>query len=167
MVDLIRRVIWAPREGPQKALVDCLFREIFFGGARGGGWTDGVLGKYAIKAALYGSAFNALFCRRELPMLDDGIECSKEIYGKRSSTMKRRSMTSLPRLRSSSLDDEGPTFPDQGLLRDSRPSRRCPRFSACNKSPVAGLNQSKRARVGNARLISTECCVVLGRRPKI
>lgn len=37
MVDLIRRVIWAPREGPQIALVDCLFREIFFGGARGGG----------------------------------------------------------------------------------------------------------------------------------
>ncbi|MFJ6328111.1 MULTISPECIES: terminase [unclassified Rhizobium] len=82
MVDLTRRVIWAPQEGPQKALVDCPFREIFFGGARGGGKTDGVLGKYAIKAAMYGSAFNALFCRRELPMLDDAIERSKEIYGK-------------------------------------------------------------------------------------
>ncbi|MEF0939622.1 terminase [Rhizobium sp. BR 362] len=82
MVDLTRRVVWAPQEGPQKALVDCPFREIFFGGARGGGKTDGVLGKYAIKAAMYGSAFNALFCRRELPMLDDAIERSKEIYGK-------------------------------------------------------------------------------------
>jgi hypothetical protein len=68
MVDLTRRVVWAPQKGPQKALVDCPFREIFFGGARGGGKTDGVLGKYAIKAAMYGSAFNALFCRRELPM---------------------------------------------------------------------------------------------------
>lgn len=82
MVDLTRRVIWAPQEGPQKALVDCPYREVFFGGARGGGKTDGVLGKYAIKAAMYGSAFNALFCRRELPMLDDAIERSKEIYGK-------------------------------------------------------------------------------------
>jgi hypothetical protein len=76
------KVAWAPQAGPQKALVDCPFREIFFGGARGGGKTDGVLGKYAIKAARYGDGFNALFCRRELPMLDDAIERSKEIYGK-------------------------------------------------------------------------------------
>ena len=75
------KTVWAPQAGPQTALVDCPFREIFFGGARGGGKTDGVLGKYAIKAATYGSAFNALFCRRELPMLDDAIERSKEIYG--------------------------------------------------------------------------------------
>lgn len=76
------KVAWAPQAGPQKALVDCPFREIFFGGARGGGKTDGVLGKYAIKADRYGDGFNALFCRRELPMLDDAIERSKEIYGK-------------------------------------------------------------------------------------
>ncbi|UXS09210.1 terminase [Agrobacterium tumefaciens] len=78
----LRRIAWSPQEGPQSALVDCPYREIFFGGARGGGKTDGVLGKYAIKAAIYGSAFNALFCRRELPMLDDAIDRSKEIYGK-------------------------------------------------------------------------------------
>lgn len=76
------RVAWAPQSGPQKALVDCPMREIFFGGARGGGKTDGVLGKYALKAARYGEGFNALFCRRELPMLDDAIERSREIYGK-------------------------------------------------------------------------------------
>lgn len=78
---LKRRVVWAPQPGPQKALVDCPLPEIFFGGARGGGKTDGVLGKYALKAERYGSAFNALFCRRELPMLDDAIERSHEIYG--------------------------------------------------------------------------------------
>ena len=54
--------------------------EIFYGGARGGGKTDGVLGKYALKAGRYGTGFNALFFRRELPMLDDAIERSKEIY---------------------------------------------------------------------------------------
>lgn len=61
--------------------MDCPLPEIFFGGARGGGKTDGVLGKYALKALRYGAAFNALFCRRELPMLDDAIERSHHIYG--------------------------------------------------------------------------------------
>jgi hypothetical protein len=44
-------VRWAsrPQEGPQKALVDCSLKEIFFGGTRGGGKTDGVLGKWALK----------------------------------------------------------------------------------------------------------------------
>lgn len=38
------------------------------------------MGKYAIKAGKYGNAFNGVFFRRELPMLDDAIERSKEIY---------------------------------------------------------------------------------------
>lgn len=81
-MDQTTRIVWAPQAGPQKALVDCPLREVFFGGARGGGKTDGVLGKYAIKAARYGEGFNAIFCRRELPMLDDAIARSAEIYGK-------------------------------------------------------------------------------------
>jgi hypothetical protein len=40
-----------------------------------------VLGKYALKAKRYGKHFNAVFFRRELPMLDDAIERSQEIYG--------------------------------------------------------------------------------------
>lgn len=75
-------VVWSPQEGPQTELMACDLPEIFFGGARGGGKTDGVLGKYAVKAARYGRAFNALFLRLELPMLDDAIERSKEIYSK-------------------------------------------------------------------------------------
>jgi hypothetical protein len=39
-----------------------------------------VLGKYALKAKRYGKHFNAVFFRRELPMLDDAIERSAEIY---------------------------------------------------------------------------------------
>lgn len=74
-------IVWRPQAGPQKALVDCPLPEIFFGGARGGGKTDGVLGKYALKAKRYGNHFNAVFFRRELPSLDDAIERSKEVYG--------------------------------------------------------------------------------------
>lgn len=73
-------IVWAPQEGPQYALTECPVYEIFYGGARGGGKTDGTLGKYGLKAERWGSAFNALFFRRELPMLDDAIERSHEIY---------------------------------------------------------------------------------------
>jgi hypothetical protein len=75
------RIVWRPQHGPQKALIDCPLPEVFYGGARGGGKTDGVLGKYSLKAKRYGRHFNAVFFRRELPMLDDAIERSSEIYG--------------------------------------------------------------------------------------
>lgn len=71
--------VWSPQAGPQKALIDCPIPEIFYGGARGGGKTDGVIGKYALKGEIYGDAFNAIFFRRELPMCDDAIERSHEI----------------------------------------------------------------------------------------
>lgn len=74
------RIVWAPQAGPQKALVDCPFVETFFGGARGGGKTDGILGKWAIKSWRYGSAFNGVFFRKEMPQADDLIERAKEIY---------------------------------------------------------------------------------------
>src|SRR5579871_328599 len=73
-------IVWRPQPGPQKALVDCPLPEIFFGGARGGGKTDGVLGKYALKAKRYGQHFNAVFFRKEMPQQDDLVERAKEIY---------------------------------------------------------------------------------------
>lgn len=74
--------VWTPQPGPQKALIDCQIREVFYGGARGGGKTDGVLGKYAIKGERFGKWFNAIFFRRELPAADDAIERSHEIFGR-------------------------------------------------------------------------------------
>jgi hypothetical protein len=50
------RWAWRPQDGPQKALVDCWVKEIFFGGTRGGGKTYGVLGKWALKERRYGVA---------------------------------------------------------------------------------------------------------------
>lgn len=73
-------IVWRPQAGPQKALIDCPMAEILFGGARGGGKTDGVLGKYALKDKRYGRGFNALFLRQEMPQADDLIERAKEIY---------------------------------------------------------------------------------------
>lgn len=67
--------------GPQKALIDCPVPEIFYGGARGGGKTDGILGKWALKQARYGRHVNCLFLRKAMPASDDVIERSREIYG--------------------------------------------------------------------------------------
>lgn len=84
---------WAPQAGPQHALVQCPYPEILFGGARGGGKTDGILGKYAIKEKRWGPGFNAVFFRKEMPQQDDLIERAKEIYlptGARFSEQKKQ-----------------------------------------------------------------------------
>jgi hypothetical protein len=72
--------VWSPQAGPQKALVDCPLTEVFMGGARGGGKTDGVLGKWALKERRYGQHFNAIMFRRTTVSAEDAIERSKEIY---------------------------------------------------------------------------------------
>lgn len=54
--------------------------EVFFGGARGGGKTDGVLGKWALKEQKYGPKFNAIMFRRTTVSSEDAIERSKDIY---------------------------------------------------------------------------------------
>ena len=72
---------WAPQAGPQYALVECPAKEVFFGGTRGGGKTDGVLGKWALKEKRYGSAFNAIMFRKTTVSAEDAIERSREIYG--------------------------------------------------------------------------------------
>jgi len=84
---------WRPQRGPQKALIDCPYPEILFGGARGGGKTDGILGKYALKEKRWGPHFNAVFFRKEMPQQDDLIERAKQIYlptGARYSEQKKQ-----------------------------------------------------------------------------
>lgn len=76
---IAKPVVWRPQTGPQKVLIDCRLPLVFFGGARGGGKTDAVLGKWSIKAGRRGSMNGVLF-RRELPMLDDAIARSQEFY---------------------------------------------------------------------------------------
>lgn len=72
--------VWRPQAGPQKALVDCPLSEVFFGGSRGGGKTDGVLGKWALKEKKYGRHFNARMFRKTTVSSEDAIERAKEIY---------------------------------------------------------------------------------------
>ena len=73
-------ISWRPQLGPQTALVECQCPEIFYGGSRGGGKTDGMIGKNALKAAKYGKAQKGIFFRKTLPQLEVAIERCKEIY---------------------------------------------------------------------------------------
>ncbi len=72
---------WQPQAGPQHALIECPVFEIFYGGARGGGKTDGMLGKWAIKADKYGEDAIGVFFRKTREDLKEAVERSKQIYG--------------------------------------------------------------------------------------
>lgn len=74
-------IVWRPQKGPQEALVKCPVFEVCFGGARGGGKTDSMIGgDWPSHAQRYGKHAKGVFFRREMPQLESAIERSKEIY---------------------------------------------------------------------------------------
>lgn len=73
-------VAWEAQAGPQTALISCPVFEVFFGGARGGGKTDGVLGDFLEHADAYGKDAIGLMIRRQRTELVETIERSKAIY---------------------------------------------------------------------------------------
>jgi hypothetical protein len=73
-------VVWEAQPGPQTALISCPVFEVFFGGARGGGKTDGVLGDFLEHADSYGKDAIGLMIRRQRTELVETIERSKAIY---------------------------------------------------------------------------------------
>jgi hypothetical protein len=74
------RVAWSPRGNPaQMRLLQCQVFEIFFGGARGGGRTEGVLGEFGAHASRYGKDAIGLMMRRTPAELVETIERSREI----------------------------------------------------------------------------------------
>jgi hypothetical protein len=74
------RVIWSPQKGPQTWLLQCPIFEVFFGGARGGGKSDGMLGDFASHADEFAEWAIGLVIRRELTQLKELIERAKQIY---------------------------------------------------------------------------------------
>lgn len=72
-------VIWEAQER-QAAFISCPVFEVFFGGARGGGKTDAVLGDFLEHADAYGTNAIGLMIRRTRTELVETIERSKVIY---------------------------------------------------------------------------------------
>jgi hypothetical protein len=77
---MTQNVIWQPQDGPQTHLLTCTCFEVFFGGARGGGKTDAVLGEFISHADLYGKDAIGLMVRRTRTELVETIERSRAIY---------------------------------------------------------------------------------------
>jgi hypothetical protein len=80
MAEDLPKVAWAPQSGPQEAFVNCPAFDVLYGGARGGGKTDAMLGDWALHANRFGQHARGLFVRREIPQLDAAIARSKAIY---------------------------------------------------------------------------------------
>lgn len=71
---------WSPQLGPQTAFVTCDDFEVIYGGARGGGKTDAVIGEFAMHAAEYGRHAQGLLVRRSRTALEPTIDRAKSIY---------------------------------------------------------------------------------------
>lgn len=72
--------VWEAQRGPQSDLIRCPTFEVFFGGARGGGKTDGVLGEWLVHSDEYGQHAIGLMVRRSITQLAETIERSRAIY---------------------------------------------------------------------------------------
>lgn len=73
-------IVWKPQEGPQTALISCPIFEVFFGGARGGGKTEGSIGDWLEHSATWGEMASGLFVRRRFKQLEDVIRRTKQIF---------------------------------------------------------------------------------------
>jgi len=81
LAEPVERVLWSPGANwPQWCLIQCPVFEVFFGGARGGGKTDGMLGEWMAHADRYGDKAAGLMIRRTRTELIDTIERSRAIY---------------------------------------------------------------------------------------
>lgn len=75
-------VIWSPQPGPQTDLLTCPVFEVFYGGARGGGKTDGSIGDWFGHAGTYGENAIGLFVRRKLTQLSEAIARARNLGAK-------------------------------------------------------------------------------------
>ncbi len=77
--DALAKVIWEATDR-QAAFIACPIFEVLFGGARGGGKTDGSLGDFLEHADAYGEHAIGIMFRRQRTELIETIERSKSIY---------------------------------------------------------------------------------------
>ncbi len=86
-------VIWKPQAGPQTALVSCPVFEVFFGGARGGGKTEGSIGDWLQHSDEWGEGANGVFFRREQQQLDEVIARTESVFGPLGAKFNRQKST--------------------------------------------------------------------------
>lgn len=115
--EIVTKVVWEPNP-KQALLISCPVFETLFGGARGGGKSDAILGEWAAHADNYGINAIGLCVRRERTQLVELIERSKVLYlplGARFQEMEK--MWRFPngaRLRFAFLENDNDAMAYQG-----------------------------------------------------
>jgi hypothetical protein len=72
---------WRPQPGPQEAAIRASFvDELFFGGARGGGKSEYLLGDFLSDVDTYGEHWKGVLIRRTYPELDEILDRSRQIF---------------------------------------------------------------------------------------
>lgn len=74
------RLAWAPQPGPQISLLTCPVADALYGGARGGGKTDGLLGEWLSHQRAYPGKARGLFIRRTYDELDEVVTRAAEMF---------------------------------------------------------------------------------------
>lgn len=77
-----QQIVWQPQPGPQTALVECPVFEVFFGGARGGGKTEGSIGDWLQHSATYAENAVGIFVRRQFKQLAEVIARTQQLFPK-------------------------------------------------------------------------------------
>ena len=73
-------LVWRPQAGPQALLLACPADDILFGGARGGGKTDGLLGDAGTYSQRWAPHFRGLLIRRTYDELDEVVARSMDMF---------------------------------------------------------------------------------------
>jgi hypothetical protein len=111
--------VWEPQAGPQTALLTCPLPEICFGGSRGGGKTEGVLGEWVSHASEHGHNAIGIMVRRQRTELIETMERSKVLYTPLGATFNEQTkMWTFPngaRLRFAYLERDSDANAYQGM----------------------------------------------------
>lgn len=88
------KIAWRPQPGPQlDAILATWCEELFFGGARGGGKSDFLLGDFAQDIEEYGEHWKGILFRKSYKELDEIVSRSKQIYPKLGGVFKKGEYT--------------------------------------------------------------------------
>lgn len=86
-------ISWAPQPGPQERLITCPLYDVLYGGQRGGGKTDGLLGDFAFHGFKYGKGAKGILFRKTMPEFEEIISRSKEMYYPLGAVFKEQKST--------------------------------------------------------------------------
>lgn len=75
-----RQLIFQAQPGPQHRLIACPVEDVFYGGARGGGKTYGLLGDWIMHAHSYSENARGIFFRRSFPELEEVQDQASKLY---------------------------------------------------------------------------------------